>query len=88
MLAASTMRKQILSKESLQRLILRESVGEWGCEDLTGVTVENCQPRVDGRNWKVTCLQNEDLPAAMHTVAAIAVRLGQQYDLAEDQKAR
>ena len=81
------MKKQILSNESLQQLVLKEAAGEWGCEDMTGVTIEKCEPRADGRNWTVTRLQNEDLPAAIHTVAAIVARLGQQYDLAEDQKA-
>jgi len=50
------------------------------------VAIENCDPPVDGRNWRVTRLENEDLPAAVHTVAAIVARLGQQFDLEEDQK--
>jgi hypothetical protein len=78
------MTKTILSRESLQRLVMREAAGEWGCEDMTGVAIEKSDPPVDGRNWTVTRLENEDLPAAMHTVAAIVARLGQQYDLEED----
>lgn len=81
------MTKRILSKEALQCLVVREAAGEWGCEDMTGVVIEKCDPPVDGRNWKVTRLENEDLPAAMHTIAVIVARLGEQYELGEDQKA-
>lgn len=75
---------QRLSKKALEKLVLKEAVGEWGCEDLTGVTVEACDPMIHGRNWTVTRLQNEDLPAAEHTVMRIVEKLGQQYDLATD----
>lgn len=76
--------RKVLTKEALEGLVLRNAVGEWGCEDLTGVTVEACDPAVHGRNWRVTRLQNEDLPAAEHTVQKIVEELGQQYDLASD----
>lgn len=70
-----------LTKEALEKLVLEKAIGEWGCEDLTGVTVEACDPALHGRNWTVTHLQNEDLPAAEHTVLKIVEQLGQQYDL-------
>lgn len=75
---------KIMTKEALEKLVLQKAVGEWGCEDLTGVTVEACDPTVHGRNWTVIYLQNEDLPAAEHTVLKIVEELGQQYDLAAD----
>lgn len=74
--------RQVMSKAALERLVLEEASGEWGCEDLTGVTVERCDPGRHGRNWTVTRLQNEDLPAAVHTIAEIVERLGEQYELA------
>ena len=76
--------KQVLSRTALEKLVLEEASGEWGCEDLTGVTVERCDPSIHGRNWSVTRLQNEDLPAAAHTIAQIVERLGEQFDLAEN----
>ena len=75
------MKKTILSRDSLQRLVMREAAGGWGCEDMTGVAIENCDPPVDGRNWRVTRLENEDLPAAEHTIRKIVESLGAQYDL-------
>jgi hypothetical protein len=74
-------KKQKLSKDALQRMVVREAAGEWGCEDLTGVTVEKCDAALHNRNWTVTHLENEDLPAAAHTIAAIVERLAQQYEL-------
>lgn len=76
--------KQVLSKAALEKLVLQEASGEWGCEDLTGVTVERCDPALHSRNWTVTHLQNEDLPAAGHTIAEIVARLGEQYELTEN----
>jgi hypothetical protein len=73
--------KQALTKEALEKLVLQKAAGEWGCEDLTGVTIETCDPAVHGRNWTVTRLQNEDLSAGEHTVLKIVECLGQQYDL-------
>ena len=73
---------QTLTKEALEKLVLEKAIGEWGCEDLTGVTVEACDPALHGRNWTVTHLQNEDLPAAGHTVAKIVEELAHQYELA------
>lgn len=73
--------KQALTKEALEKLVLKEAAGEWGCEDITGVTIETCDPAIHGRNWTVTHLQNEDLPAGEHTVLKIVECLGQQYDL-------
>ena len=73
--------KRSLTRKALEALVLKEAAGERGCEDLTGVTVEKCEPATHGRNWMVTRLQNEDLPAAKHTVQAIVERLGCQYDL-------
>jgi hypothetical protein len=66
----------------LEKLVLSKAVGEWGCEELTGVTVEPCDPIIYGRNWTVTHLQNEDLPAAARTVAKIVEALACEYDLA------
>jgi len=51
---------------------------------MTGVTVERVEPRINGRNWNVTHLQNEDLPAAEHTVLQIVERLAMKYDLKGD----
>jgi len=75
--------KQALSKAALEKLVLKEASGEWGCEDLTGVTIERCDPAIYRRNWTVSRLQNEDLPAARHTIAEIVERLGERYELAE-----
>lgn len=74
--------RQSVTKDVLEKLVLDKAVGEWGCEDLTGVTVEPCDPVIYGRNWTVTHLQNEDLPAAGHTVAKIVEELAHQYELA------
>jgi len=82
------MKKTILSRDALQRLVMQEAAGEWGCEDMTGVAIEKCDPPLNGRNWTVTRLENADLPAALHTVAAIVTRLGQKFDLDEDKNLR
>ena len=74
-------KKELLTREALEALVLREAEGEWGCEDITGVTIERCDPARFGRNWKVTRLQNEDLPAGVRTVQRIVEHLGLQYDL-------
>ena len=63
--------KQILTREVLEKLVVQNAAGEWGCEDLTGVTIDTCDPAVHGRNWTVTHLQNEDLPAGERTVLKI-----------------
>jgi hypothetical protein len=76
--------KNFVTRKVLQDLVLAKAAGEWGCEDMTGVTVERCDPAINGRNWNVTHLQNEDLPAAEHTVLKIVERLGTQYDLKGD----
>ena len=76
----STLKKSI-AREDLEKLVVAEAAGEWGCEDLTGVTIEACDTGIFGRNWTVTRLQNEDLPAAEHTVHKIVERLAQRYDL-------
>jgi hypothetical protein len=73
--------KKSATREVLQELVLAKASGEWGCESMTGVTVERADPSTDGRNWNVTHLQNEDLPAAKHTVLKIVELLGRQYDL-------
>ena len=73
--------KQSVTREVLQDLVLAKASGEWGCEDMTGVIVEMADPSINGRNWNVTHLQNEDLPAAKHTVLKIVELLGTQYDL-------
>ncbi len=49
--------RQTVSKDALEKLVLSKAIGEWGCEDLTGVTVEACDPAINGRNWTVTLLQ-------------------------------
>ena len=72
------------TKAALEKLVLERAVGEWGCEDLTGVTIVACDRALYGRNWTVIHLQNEDLPAAGRTVLKIADQLGQRYDLAID----
>jgi hypothetical protein len=77
-------KNKAMTKDALEKLVLQQAVGEWGCEDLTGVTVEACDPAIHGRNWTVTHLQNEDLPAADHTVLKIVEQLAQQYDLKAD----
>lgn len=74
-------KKKLLTREALEKLVLHEAIGEWGCEDITGVTIEGCDPAIFGRNWTVTHLQNEDLPAGWRTIMKIVERLGQQYDL-------
>ena len=76
--------KTFAKRKVLQDLVLAAAAGEWGCEDMTGVSVEKCDPAVYGRNWNVTHLQNEDLPAAGHTVFKIVERLGREYDLEDD----
>ena len=76
--------KQALKRKDLEQLVVAEASGEWGCEDLTGVTIESCDPKLHGRNWTVARLQNEDLPAAIHTVQKIVARLAQRYDLKPD----
>lgn len=76
--------KTFVKRKVLQNLVLATAAGEWGCEDMTGVSVERCDPAVYGRNWNVTHLQNEDLPAAKHTILKIVERLGRQYDLEDD----
>jgi hypothetical protein len=76
--------KKPMTRKALEELVLHEAAGEWGCEDMTGVTIVQCDPAFFGRNWTVTHLQNEDLPAAKHTVQKIVERLGQQYDLQGD----
>jgi hypothetical protein len=73
--------KTLANRKLLQNLVMAAAEGEWGCEDMTGVSVEKCDPAVYGRNWNVTHLQNEDLPAAQHTIRKIVERLGTQYDL-------
>jgi hypothetical protein len=78
------MRKQALSKRELESLVLKAAVGEWGCEDLTGVTVEHRAAIGIGRNWTVTHLQNADLhPAAERTVERIVEKLAQQFELGD-----
>lgn len=76
--------RQPVTRDALEKLVLAKAVGEWGCEDLTGVTVEACDPLIYGRNWTVTHLQNEDLPAAGHTVAKIVEELAREYSLATE----
>jgi hypothetical protein len=76
--------KKSVTRNVLQDLVLAAASGEWGCENMTGVTVERADPGIDGRNWNVIHLQNEDLPAAKHTVLKIVQRLGTQYDLKGD----
>ncbi|MGZ5921300.1 MAG: hypothetical protein ACXWLT_06000 [Rhizomicrobium sp.] len=76
--------KKPMTRQALEALVLREAAGEWGCEDITGVTIVQCDPAIFGRNWTVTHLQNEDLPAGKHTVQKIVERLGLQYDLQGD----
>ena len=73
--------KQALSRKALEALVLREAAGEWGCEDITGVTIERCDPAKFGRNWTVTHLENDDLPAGARTVQKIVEALGGRYDL-------
>jgi hypothetical protein len=73
-----------VTREVLAELILAKASGEWGCESMTGVTVERADASIYGRNWNVTHLQNEDLPAAEHTVLKIVERLGTLYDLERD----
>ena len=73
-----------VTRKFLQDLVLENASGEWGCESMTGVTVERVEPRINGRNWNVTHLQNEDLPAAEHTVLQIVERLAMKYDLKGD----
>jgi hypothetical protein len=73
--------KQRATKAALERLILAKAAGEWGCEDMTGVTVEKCNPRIHGRNWTATHFQNLDLPAGEHTVQKLVEQLGLRYDL-------
>lgn len=73
--------KELVTRKALEALVLKEAAGEWGCEDITGVTIERCDPAKFGRNWTVTDLQNEDLPAGARTVQKIVERLGLQYDL-------
>jgi len=48
---------------------------------MTGVIVERVDPSINGRNWNVTHLQNEDLPAAKQTILKIVELLGTQYEL-------
>jgi len=76
-------RKKALTRQELENLVLREAAGEWGCEDITGVTIERCDPEKYGRNWTVTDLQNQDLPAGSRTVQKIVEHLAEQYDLAQ-----
>lgn len=73
--------KKPLTRDALEALVLQQAAGEWGCEDITGVTIERCDPAIFGRNWTVTHLQNEDLPAGARTVEKIVEDLGRQYDL-------
>ena len=73
--------KKLLSRAALEALVLKDAAGEWGCEDITGVTIESCDPDKFGRNWTVTNLQNSDLPAGVRTVQQIVENLGQRYDL-------
>ena len=73
--------KRSVTREVLQDLVLAKASGEWGCEDMTGVIVERVDPSINGRNWNVTHLQNEDLPAAKQTILKIVELLGTQYDL-------
>lgn len=80
---ASDFSKSVLERDMLEKLVVKEASGEWGCEDLTGVTIEKCDPSIFGRNWTVTSVQNLDLPAGERTVMKIVDRLGQQYDLRE-----
>jgi hypothetical protein len=82
----TAMQKKVVTKEALEKLVLARAVGKWGCEDLTGVTVERCAPAVGGRNWTITHLQNEDLPAAIRTVEEIAERLAEDYELEGSQQ--
>ncbi len=76
--------KKPMNRKALEALVLREAAGEWGCEDMTGVTIVPCDPAIFDRNWTVTNLQNEDLPAGKRTVQRIVERLGQQYELQGD----
>ncbi len=76
--------KQCLTRQKLEDLVLAEALGEWGCEDITGVTIEKCDPAVHGRNWTVTRVENEDLPAGERTVQKIVEQLGKRYDLREE----
>ena len=80
----TTSLKNSATREELQNLVLSAATGQWGCEDMTGVIVERCDPAIYGRNWHVTHLQNEDLPAARHTVLKIVECLGQQYNLEDE----
>jgi hypothetical protein len=73
--------KKFVTREVLQDLVLAKASGEWGCESITGVIVERADPSINGRNWNVTHLQNEDLPAAAHTILSIVDLLGREYDL-------
>jgi len=79
--------KELATRQVLQDLVVAAAAGEWGCEDLTGVTIERCDRMSDGRNWTVTHVQNDDLPTGEHTVMAIVERLGQKYDLKDEQTA-
>jgi hypothetical protein len=81
---SDTNAKKLISRAALEALVLKESAGEWGCEDITGVTIEKCDPRLFGRNWTVVKIQNQDLPAGTHTVQKIAEALGRQYELQPD----
>ena len=76
--------KKRVTRAVMQDLVLAAAAGEWGCEDMTAVTVESCDQAAFGRNWTVTHLQNEDLPAAYHTVQKIVERLGKQYELEDN----
>ena len=76
--------KKSLTREDLADLVLAKASGEWGCESMTGVTIEKADASIYGRNWNVTHLQNEDLPAAEHTIWKIVEDLGTQYDLKGD----
>ena len=79
--------KELVRRQVLQDLVVAAAAGEWGCEDLTAVTIERCDRITGGRNWTVTHVQNDDLPTGEHTVMAIVERLGQKYDLKDEQTA-
>ncbi len=82
-LELSFMKKRV-THVAMQDLVLAAAAGEWGCENMTAVTVERCDPAIHGRNWTVTHLQNEKFPAAEHTVQKIVEQLGKQYELEDN----
>jgi hypothetical protein len=76
--------KQKLSRQDLERMVLAEARGKWGCEDLTGVAIGRADPDAYGQNWQVTFMRNEQSKLCEQTVVEIATQLGRIYDLADD----